>query len=271
MRVFSVLKNVVFDLSKVVVAVCVRPAGQTFADFDADGAAEVVFADEVAFYVFDGASGAVIYQNDEHVHGTAWEYPVIADVDHDGHAEIILGSRNAGGAGWTGITVIGDASDSWAPARPIWNQHAYHITNVNSDGSIPATQVENWLTWNNFRAGGTELGPSHWLADLLPDDPRLCLETCDQDAVDLYLVAGNGGLLDTDGFVVRLERADGTPALEDFTGPVGSGSGTVLGPFTVTKAEWGAGRLTMVVDPDDEVPECDEGNNRLDMGLWPCL
>ena len=132
--------------------------GSSVFDFDADGAAEVVFADEVAFYVFDGASGSVIYQNNDHVHGTAWEYPVIADVDHDGNAEIILGSRNAGGSGWTGITVIGDANDSWAPARPIWNQHAYHITNVNSDGSIPTHPVENWHTWNNFRAGGTEFG-----------------------------------------------------------------------------------------------------------------
>ncbi|MDP6935755.1 MAG: hemolysin, partial [Myxococcota bacterium] len=133
--------------------------------FDADGAAEVVFADEVAFYVFDGATGSVIYQHDDHVHGTAWEYPVIADVDLDGNAEIIVGSTNASSAGWNGITVIGDASASWAPSRTIWNQHAYHITNVNTDGTIPETQQENWLTWNNFRAGGTELGPSHWLAD----------------------------------------------------------------------------------------------------------
>ena len=245
--------------------------GSSVFDFDADGAAEVVFADEVAFYVFDGASGSVIYQNDAHVHGTAWEYPVIADVDHDGHAEIILGSRNGGGSGWTGITVIGDSSDSWAPARPIWNQHAYHITNVNSDGSIPETQQDNWLTWNNFRAGGTELGPSHWLVDLAPEDPKLCLDTCDQEVLDLYLLAGNGGLLDSDGFVIRLEREDGSTLMERLSGPVEAGEGVVLGPFSITMDSWGSGRLSLIVDPEDDVAECDEGNNEVDLGLWPCL
>jgi hypothetical protein len=244
--------------------------GSSVFDFDADGAAEVVFADEVAFYVFDGATGSVIYKNEDHVHGTAWEYPVIADVDHDGQAEIILGSRNSGGLGWTGITVIGDANDSWAPARPVWNQHAYHITNVNSDGSIPATQQDNWLSWNNFRAGGTELGPSHWLADLVPEDPPFCLDTCELDVVDLYLLAGNAGLLDTDGFVLLVEREDGSTVMERPSGPVAGGDGVVLGPFSITMSEWGAGRLILVLDPEDEVPECDETNNQVDLGLWPC-
>ena len=61
---------------------------------------------------------------------------------------------------WEGIAVIGDLNESWAPARKIWNQHGYHITNVNNDGSIPVTQTPNWDTWNNFREGGSEVGPA---------------------------------------------------------------------------------------------------------------
>ena len=244
--------------------------GSSVFDFDADGAAEVVFSDEVALYVFDGATGSVIYQNDDHVHGTAWEYPVIADVDNDGAAEIILGSTNSHGDGWNGITVIGDASGSWAPSRVVWNQHAYHITNVNSDGTIPQNQQENWLTWNNFRAGGTELGPSHWLADLVPQDPEYCLETCSEDTVDVYLRAGNGGLLDTEGFVLRLVAEGGGVVAETESGVLVAGEGMVSAPLTLTREEWGDGKVALVVDPDEEVDECDEGDNLLDLGGWPC-
>jgi hypothetical protein len=35
----------------------------------------------------------------------------------------------------------------------MWNQHTYHITNVNVDGSIPAIEQNNWQVsgFNNFR------------------------------------------------------------------------------------------------------------------------
>ncbi|MFT5682671.1 MAG: hypothetical protein ACI8RZ_003595 [Myxococcota bacterium] len=245
--------------------------GSSVFDFDANGTAEVVFADEEAFYIFDGATGTVLYQDNTHVHGTAWEYPVIADVDNDGNAEIILGSTNHGGAsGWNGITVIGSASASWAPSRTIWNQHAYHITNVNTDGTIPTTQQANWLTWNSFRAGGTELGPSHWLPDLLPFEPTVCLDACSQGQVGLYLRVGNGGLLDNPGSLIRLARGDGSTLLNEISGPIPSGGGAVLGPFTVTEADWGIAEFTMLVDPQDVLFECNEDNNTLDLGPWPC-
>lgn len=53
-------------------------------------------------------------------------------------------------------------------SRTIWNQHAYAVTNVNDDGTVPSTSawVENWTTagLNNFRqnvpgtADGTAIG-----------------------------------------------------------------------------------------------------------------
>jgi hypothetical protein len=37
--------------------------------------------------------------------------------------------------------------------RRIWNQHTYHITNVNPDGTIPSNEQNNWQVpgLNNFR------------------------------------------------------------------------------------------------------------------------
>ena len=37
--------------------------------------------------------------------------------------------------------------------RRVWNEHAYHITNVNEDGTIPTNELPNWKQpgLNNFR------------------------------------------------------------------------------------------------------------------------
>src|SRR5262249_24362930 len=51
--------------------------------------------------------------------------------------------------------VLHDALDRWVASRPLWNQHAYSITNVNDDGTIPKTSQwkPNWKDdrLNNFR------------------------------------------------------------------------------------------------------------------------
>lgn len=39
----------------------------------------------------------------------------------------------------SGLRVLGDPSEGWSPARPIWNQHTYSLTNVEADGSLPRT------------------------------------------------------------------------------------------------------------------------------------
>jgi hypothetical protein len=49
--------------------------------------------------------------------------------------------------------VFGDANGTWVRTRALWNEHAYHITNVNDDGTIPQHEPANWLQlgFNNFR------------------------------------------------------------------------------------------------------------------------
>jgi len=54
-----------------------------------------------------------------------------------------------------GIRVLRDRLDRWASSRPIWNQHAYSVTNINVDGSVPL--MSEWEanfsdgSRNNFR------------------------------------------------------------------------------------------------------------------------
>jgi hypothetical protein len=70
--------------------------------------------------------------------------------------------------GVSGIRVYSDANDKWVRSRMIWNQHAYAVTHVNEDGTIPMTSdwKNNWDVpgLNNFRqnvpgnANGTATG-----------------------------------------------------------------------------------------------------------------
>ncbi len=65
--------------------------GSSVFDFQGDGAAEVLYNDECFFHIYDGRTGAelldpVIPSSSR----TAAEYPLVADVDGDGNAEMIV-------------------------------------------------------------------------------------------------------------------------------------------------------------------------------------
>ena len=51
------------------------------------------------------------------------------------------------------MRVFGDATGTWVRTRRVWNEHAYHVTNVDEDGTIPANELPNWKQpgLNNFR------------------------------------------------------------------------------------------------------------------------
>jgi outer membrane protein assembly factor BamB len=121
-------------------------------DFLGDGIAEAMYADEHDLFIYDGGDGTVLL-NAPRSSGTVNEYPVVADIDNDGSAEIVVVSNE----GWFGnqtspaVQVIRDAEDRWIQARRIWNQHSYHVTNVREDGKIPQFEAKHWTLLNTFR------------------------------------------------------------------------------------------------------------------------
>jgi hypothetical protein len=152
-----------------------RVTSSSVFDFNGDGAAEVVYGDECYVRIYDGSTG-LIYSALPSVSRTAIENPVIADVDNDGNAEIVFVQNNSfeqcgeGGMGmnWAatdmlrngtgmiakdqlpaGITVLGDPTDTWVAARRVWNEHAYHVTNVLESGAIPLHEPESWKPLND--------------------------------------------------------------------------------------------------------------------------
>lgn len=194
--------------------------GSSIFDFEGDGAAEAIYADECFLRVYEGSTGEVLYSAFR-TSCTWYENPVVGDPDNDQNTEILVGSNNncnvvcpevdpihrgsrcetgeqcaapnicdAGfcrcsddtqclpgntcqpplpgtpggpdnvcrayhppGVGLTGLRVLRDALDRWASSRPMWNQHAYSITNIDDDGGLPAPWPQNFTTpgLNNYR------------------------------------------------------------------------------------------------------------------------
>ncbi len=154
--------------------------GSSVFDFQGDGIAEVVYADECFLHVFDGRAGdEILMEPWANSSRTGCEYPIVVDVDRDGNSEIVLVANNdqivrddctatwretfgiAAGdplperfrSGTQGVWVLGDPADRWVRTRPIWNQFSYAVTHVTDRGDIPMSPDDNWLVpgLNNFR------------------------------------------------------------------------------------------------------------------------
>ena len=232
--------------------------GASVFDFEGDGAAEVVQADHQTLWVFDGATGQVELEWTEHGSGTVSEYPVVADVDGDDHAEIILGHNTLSGGGRVGVTVLGDANESWVDSGRVWNQAAFHISHVQDDGSIPSSYAPSWQDHNSFRAGRFEGLPTTGLPNVLIGQVRWCEETCAQGIATAWVAVENRGLAEAT-FEVHL--AGGVDVTQTLT--LAAGAMTWLGPLQVH------GDVVGFVDVPGAVRECHEDDNETLLD-YPC-
>ncbi len=268
--------------------------GSTVFDFNGDGAAEVVFSDEEAIYVWgiDATAGLdpwdrlVPYLIDtEHKSWTIHEYPLVADLDNDGKAEILVtNSHLPGFEGHYGLYALGASDDDWVSARKVWNQHAYFITNVEDDGDIgycdPNYAPYTTEDYNSFRlqAPGSfgALAASNLFAE-----GQTCQNGCSPDAI-VWVQVGNEGLYisASPDVVVSLYGVDAAGArtlLAEQT------LGSLLGPATLSDpvefqvagwAQWD--HLVAVADDpllggpvggDGAAKECEEGDNEIVIDL----
>jgi hypothetical protein len=250
--------------------------GSSVFDFEGDGAAEVVYADEETLWVFDGLTGAVELAWTDHSSGTIFEYPLVVDVDRDGAAEIVVASNDYSiHSDSRGITVIGDNTNSWAPARPVWNQHAYSISNVEDNGTVPVVPTPNWTQWNSFRAGNSQTAVGFDLPDLRAGDPVVCTDECWADRVLVWIPVENAGLLDVESIAVGLYALGGTETLVDLQGVslLSSSEATWLGPLALSREDFGPeGLRVRVNDGSASTPlaECDVTNNVWTWERFPC-
>ena len=119
----------------------------TVFDLDGDGDTEVLLFgfQPRTLYVLEGATGQLIEEFDLGLgNPPTFEIPFFADVDDDGAAELLLNGTFRFGPS-SAYWVFESPNDDWAPARSIWNQWNYHVTNVNDDGTIPQFEQPHWL------------------------------------------------------------------------------------------------------------------------------
>ncbi len=139
-------------------------ASSTGFDFLGRGIADAVYGDQVSLLVYDGKTGKSELTQSRSS-GTIIEFPVVADVDNDASADILVVSNNGA---YPALQVFQDAQKRWIPTRRIWNQHAYHVTNVREDGTIPKVMPNNWQLLNTFRTNA-EIQPGGTCAPPAPN------------------------------------------------------------------------------------------------------
>lgn len=126
----------------------------TLFDFNQDSKMEIVYRDESNLRIINGSGKSHITGNDtipfynlytQSMSAGTWkEYPVVADVNNDGQAEIVTcGIINTGSGIIGGQLVVLGGIHPWAPARPVWNQYLYNVTNINMDLTVPIPLFNN--------------------------------------------------------------------------------------------------------------------------------
>jgi hypothetical protein len=235
----------------------------TVFDFFNDGRKEVAYGDQAYLRIYDGVTGAVLWQI-QNSSGTAYELPVLADIDASGQASLLVVSNYWGGryaGATTGIRAFTDQNDNWPGTRQIWNQLSYHIDNVNDDGSIPLHEAPSWLTHNTYRLNAKT--DAFELADLTVGRLQVIDHGAGQ-ALTLSARIGNAGAI-----------ASGATTVAFYDGDPGQG-GALMGSVplaSLVPSTWqdvqltgvaplgGTNDIYAVVDEASAFRECDKSNN----------
>ncbi|WP_162058781.1 carboxypeptidase-like regulatory domain-containing protein [Undibacterium sp. KW1] len=244
--------------------------GSSVFDFAGDHKAKVVYADQFNLKVYDSASAKILFSI-PNTSDTSFEMAVVADVDNDGHADLIV-PQSSGSA--VGLRIYQDVNNAWVGVRSIWNQHSYHITNINDDGTVPRVEKNSWEVNNNYRLNArVDIS-----ATAAPDVTASFIRINDQGGVKssgLTVRIGNAGLLPI---------AAGTP-IAFYSGQAGGGNllGTAVTGVDLNTNEYQdvtlnysgsmASIKTLAVVADDDgkgahtLSDFDISNNTVSFGL----
>ncbi len=244
------------------------PSGQAACvgyDLNADGALEAIYADESAFRIFDGRTGAANYEDAAGYESLAtYASPAVADLDGDGDVEIVVVSSDASvGAP---VRVYTHDGEGWPAVSSVWPEMDYDVWNIASDGSVPAVPAAPWLNGNGVRTA--PVNPRYVEgADLAVVIDETCLWDCTYGPVQLSLHVENRGTVEAPaGLSLGVYTIEGEVRrlLSHATlGAIHAGGALAGLVIDVAPGDLGPAGLVVVLDAEQALLECDEANNEV--------
>jgi len=162
------------------------------ADLDGNGTVEVIttsFVDK-SLYALDGATGETLWHADDR----EYTWPIVLDVNHDGHANIVSATRRFDGEqGWVDeLVALESSGEPWAPAQWWWNVARFHPATMKPDATLgPAVGHEHLALAGTHNAafdpsalGGGHASPSVRVVDT-------CELECDRGRLVVEVQLGN--------------------------------------------------------------------------------
>jgi hypothetical protein len=173
----------------------------TIYDFNNDGDPSMVYRDQSALVVVDGATGTSVEWTSPCNSHTYTEGPVIADVNGDGATDICVTCA-------AGVFTATDndlaqqklgqfrlyysSGNEWLPTRKVWNQHPYYVVNINDDLTLPFPQLDQNLVFGTAPCPNGTPGPQMPLNVFMNQIPQLSPNGCPVfPAPDLSYVGDN--------------------------------------------------------------------------------
>jgi hypothetical protein len=233
-------------------------AGASLYDLDGDGALEVLYADMYTFWIYDGRTGAILFEDTEHWSWTGFETPAVGDVDGDGSAEIVTIRNETTSC----VVAYQHAGEGWLLGSRSWPHWEYQLDTFTEDGGLVWSYP--WLEHNSLRAGplGNQV---RMLADLTVSVTDLCVADCDYGPVELAVQVSNRGYLDVESGLTLTVSADdctATTVLQQRTLPAITAGHALDGEvFELQPSDWGSCGLFVDVIAETSLEECSESSN----------
>ena len=259
---------------------CSANTGSSVFDFEGKGQAAVVYSDQCFFHVLDGKSGQELIK-EPNLSCTAYEMPIVADIDGTGRAKVLVPNNNichfdqcdkawpsTAMNRYVGLKALRSPSDKWVNTRSVWNEHTYHVTNVNLDGTLPFPEPHSWdpTQSNSFRQNVQGQGMFS-SPDLSVCGVDTDMTNCKDGAAKASAVVYNGGALlskpgvTVDFYVVLDNGQTAHIGQTKTTKTLQPGdSETVSVPWPAPPQQQGV-KIKAVVDEKEVIGDCHPENN----------
>lgn len=130
-----------------------------------------------------------------HESATNVEYPIVADLDRDGHADIVYASNGYTHPNERALIALSHAGAGWAPVGTAWPSHDFAQVSPAADGSVPAYLGPYWETLGVYRARTSDDRVE--TPDLAVQITDVCVADCTLGPVEVAVWVWNEGVIDT--------------------------------------------------------------------------